>query len=181
MALARARRRERGVDYWPGFVDALATLLLAIMFLLSVFVLVQFLMSQEITGRDQVLTRLNAQINELTQLLALERSAAQDMEDQLSNLRASLSEAESDRSRLQQLLEQDAGAGSQAQARIGELSSELDDERQIEPARHEPGRTAQPADIGAAQPDRAHWRARSKSRRPATARPTSRSPISAAV
>jgi chemotaxis protein MotB len=131
MALARARRRERGVDYWPGFVDALATLLLAIMFLLSVFVLVQFLMSQEITGRDQVLTRLNAQINELTQLLALERSAAQDMEDQLSNLRASLSEAESDRSRLQQLLEQDAGAGSQAQARIGELSSELDDERQL--------------------------------------------------
>ena len=39
MALARGRRRERGVDYWPGFVDALATLLLAIMFLLSVFVL----------------------------------------------------------------------------------------------------------------------------------------------
>lgn len=131
MALARGRRRERGVDYWPGFVDALATLLLAIMFLLSVFVLAQFLLSQEITGRDQVLNRLNAQINELTQLLALERSAGQDLEDTLANLRASLAEAESDRSRLQQLLEQDAGAGSQAQARIGTLSEELDEERQL--------------------------------------------------
>ncbi|NMG41975.1 peptidoglycan -binding protein [Chelativorans sp. ZYF759] len=131
MALARGRRRERGVDYWPGFVDALATLLLAIMFLLSVFVLAQFLLSQEITGRDQVLNRLNAQINELTQLLALERSAGQDLEDALASMRASLAEAESDRSRLQQLLEQDAGAGSQAQSRIGALSEELDEERQV--------------------------------------------------
>ncbi|MGE3628232.1 MAG: peptidoglycan-binding protein, partial [Hyphomicrobiales bacterium] len=39
MALARARRPQRTIDYWPGFVDALSTLLLAIMFLLSVFVL----------------------------------------------------------------------------------------------------------------------------------------------
>ena len=72
MALARNRRRERGIDYWPGFVDALSTLLLAIMFLLSVFVLAQFLLSQEITGKDEVLNRLNSQINELTRLLSLE-------------------------------------------------------------------------------------------------------------
>ena len=87
MALARSRRRAAGVDYWPGFVDALSTLLLAIMFLLSVFVLAQFLLSREITGRDQVLNRLNAQINELTQLLALEQSDRQDAEDQLQGLR----------------------------------------------------------------------------------------------
>ena len=110
MALARARRRDRGIDYWPGFVDALSTLLLAIMFLLSVFVLAHFLISQEISGRDQVLNRLNTQINELTQLLALERSNSQDLEDSLANLRASLSSAETERSRLQQLLARGAGA-----------------------------------------------------------------------
>ena len=94
MALARNRRRAGGVDYWPGFVDALSTLLLAIMFLLTVFVLAQFFLSREISGRDQVLNRLNSQINELTQLLALERSSKQDIEDALANMQASLSSAE---------------------------------------------------------------------------------------
>src|SRR5690554_1229727 len=103
MALARGRRINRSVDYWPGFVDALSTLLLAIMFLLSVFVLAQFLLSQEVSSRDEVLTRLNSQINELTQLLALEQSNAQDLEDALANMRASLSSAEIERSRLEQI------------------------------------------------------------------------------
>lgn len=62
MALARKGRSQRTIDYWPGFVDALSTLLLSIMFLLSVFVLAQFLLSREISGKDEVLTRLNSQI-----------------------------------------------------------------------------------------------------------------------
>jgi chemotaxis protein MotB len=131
MALARGRRRERAVDYWPGFVDALSTLLLAIMFLLSVFVLAQFLLSREISGKDEVLNRLNSQINELTQLLALERSNSQDAEDQLANLQASLSAAETERSRLERLLAAGAGADSEAQERIGVLTGELDSERQL--------------------------------------------------
>lgn len=79
MALARKGRSQRTIDYWPGFVDALSTLLLSIMFLLTVFVLGQFLLSREISGKDEVLTRLNSQINELTQLLALEKSGKQDL------------------------------------------------------------------------------------------------------
>ena len=130
MALARGRR-DRRVDYWPGFVDALSTLLLAIMFLLSVFVLAQFLLSREITGRDEVLTRLNSQINELTQLLALERSNAQDAEDSLSNLQASLEMAETEKSRLEQILAQGSGSQEAAVGQIGALSGELDSERQI--------------------------------------------------
>ena len=129
MALARSRRRAAGVDYWPGFVDALSTLLLAIMFLLSVFVLAQFLLSREISGQDQVLNRLNAQINELTQLLALERSDRQDVEDQILGLRASLNVAEDERSRLQQLLDAGAGAGVAARQQIGALTGELEEER----------------------------------------------------
>ncbi|MBD0414147.1 peptidoglycan -binding protein [Oryzicola mucosus] len=130
MALSR-RRTDRRVDYWPGFVDALSTLLLAIMFLLSVFVLAQFLLTREISGRDEALLRLNSQINELTQLLAMERSNTQDAQDSLANLQASLSAAEAEKSRLEQLLSQGAGAGQQAEARIGALSGELDNERQM--------------------------------------------------
>ena len=131
MALARGRRERRTIDYWPGFVDALSTLLLAIMFLLSVFVLAQFLLSREITGKDEVLDRLNSQINELTQLLALERSNVQDAEDSLASLRASLDGAEAERDRLQQLLSQGAGVGAAAEQRAGELSGELDAQKQI--------------------------------------------------
>ena len=131
MALARARRGDRRIDYWPGFVDALSTLLLSIMFLLSVFVLAQFLLSREISGKDEVLNRLNSQINELTQLLALEQSNSQDAQDQLSNLQASLTAMESEKSRLQQLLDRGAGAGAEADAKIGALSGELDTQRQL--------------------------------------------------
>ncbi len=131
MALARANRRQRGVDYWPGFVDALATLLLAIMFLLSVFVLAQFLLSQEITGKDEVLNRLNSQINELTQLLSLERSNQQDLEDSLATVQASLISAEAEKSRLATLLERGAGAGAEAEAKIAAAEGALDTERQI--------------------------------------------------
>ncbi len=131
MALARARRTDRRIDYWPGFVDALSTLLLAIMFLLTVFVLAQFLLGREISGKDTVLTRLNSQINELTQLLALERSTTQDKEDSLANLQASLSASEAEKSRLEQLLAQGAGAGDAANQRAAALSGELDSQRQI--------------------------------------------------
>src|SRR6266478_4842602 len=60
MALARARRNETGLNYWPGFVDALSTLVLSIVFLLSVFLVVQFFLSQEVTGKDKALEQLNA-------------------------------------------------------------------------------------------------------------------------
>jgi len=131
MALSRSRRSQNRVDYWPGFVDALSTLLLAIMFLLSVFVLAQFLLSQEITGKDAVLNRLNAQIDELTSLLALERTSKQDVEDNLASMQASLDQAESERSRLQKLLAAGSGVSDERDARIGALSSALDTEKQL--------------------------------------------------
>lgn len=130
MALSRNRRSERHVDYWPGFVDALSTLLLAIMFLLSVFVLMQFLLSQEVNNKDSVLNRLNSQISELTELLSLERGKGQDLEDTLAGLQASLSAAETEKSRLQNLLAS-GGSGAAAEQRAGELSQSLDTEKQV--------------------------------------------------
>ena len=60
MALARGRRSESGFNYWPGFVDALSTLVLAIVFLLSVFLVVQFYLSQEVSGKDKALEQLTS-------------------------------------------------------------------------------------------------------------------------
>ena len=129
--MARLRRTQRNVDYWPGFVDALTTLLLAIMFLLSVFVLAQFILSQEIGDKDTALGRLNAQINELTQLLSLEQGTNQDLEDQLAALTANLSDAESARSRLEAALSEGSGAAGEAEARASELAGTLDEERRV--------------------------------------------------
>jgi chemotaxis protein MotB len=101
------------------------------MFLLTVFVVGQFILSREITGRDEVLNRLNSQINELTQLLALEKGNKQDLEDSVANLQASLATAESDRSRLQSLLDAGSGGRDAAQQRVGNLTKELDEQKQV--------------------------------------------------
>lgn len=128
---SRARRRERTVDYWPGFVDALSTLLLVFIFLLTVFVVAQFFLTREITGRDTALERLNAQIAELTEILALERGTRRSMEDQLAALTASLSSSEAERNRLQGLLDSESGAASAAGGRVAELEGALEAEREL--------------------------------------------------
>jgi chemotaxis protein MotB len=97
MALARARRSDGGMNYWPGFVDALSTLILSIIFILTVFVVVQFYLQQEVAGKDTALTRLTAQIAQLTQLLSMEKAGKSDLENQLAQLRATLATAENER------------------------------------------------------------------------------------
>ena len=99
MALSRARR-DSGMNYWPGFVDALSTLVLSVIFLLTVFMVAQFFLSQDLAGKDTALQRLNAQISRLSQLLSLEQTGKVSLEDQVSQLRASLNAAEGERDRL---------------------------------------------------------------------------------
>ena len=83
---ALARRQQRATNIWPGFVDALATLLMVIMFLLMVFVLAQFFLGQALSGRDQALIRFQNQVSELAELLSLERSANEGMRKNLAQL-----------------------------------------------------------------------------------------------
>jgi chemotaxis protein MotB len=128
MALARSRR-DRGVDYWPGFVDALSTLLLGIIFLLSIFSVVQFYLSQEISGKDTALQRLTAQIAQLNDLLALEKSGRADLEALLGTVRSNLSATETERDRLRGLADS-AGGAAAAQGRASELAAALDLEKQ---------------------------------------------------
>jgi chemotaxis protein MotB len=88
------------MNYWPGFVDALSTLVLSVIFLLTVFMVAQFFLSQEVAGKDTALARLNAQIARLSQLLSLEQTGKTSLQDEVSKLRASLSAAETERDRL---------------------------------------------------------------------------------
>jgi chemotaxis protein MotB len=131
MALARARRSEGGVNYWPGFVDALSTLILGIVFMLTVFVVVQFYLSQEVTGKDAALQRLNAQIAQLTDLLSLEKSGKANLEETLAQLRASLSAAEGDRDKYKGIAEGAGANANTAQGQIGTLTTQLDSQKQI--------------------------------------------------
>src|ERR1700748_1048120 len=117
MALARSRRGESAFNYWPGFVSALSTLVLSIVFLLSVFLVVQFFLSQEVTGKDKALQQLNIKIAELNDVLSLEKLARISLEDQLSQVRAGLVVAEGERDRVKGLYEGLAGAGNDAASR----------------------------------------------------------------
>ena len=130
MALSRARR-DRGVDYWPGFVDALSTLILGIVFLLTVFVVVQFFLSQEVTGKDTALSRLSARIAQLTDLLSLEQTSKVSLEEQIAQLRASLATTEGERDRYKGLYEGLSGGNATAQGQLSELTGKLDAEKQV--------------------------------------------------
>ena len=130
MALARRSRGDTGMNYWPGFVDALSTLILSVVFLLSVFVVIQFFMAQEVSGRDTALQRLNAQIAQLTSLLSLEKTGIIDLEQQVAQLRAGLATAEGERDRLRGAAEAASGAAA-AQSQAGRLAGELDTQRAL--------------------------------------------------
>lgn len=96
--MARRRNGQRAnYEIWPGFVDALTTLLLVIIFLLVVFVLSQFFLSQALSGRDAALEKLNQQVNELADLLALERQSNVELQQEISSLTIDLSKSNQER------------------------------------------------------------------------------------
>ncbi len=100
MATSGRLRRQAGSETWPGFVDALSAMLLVIMFLLVVFVLAQFFLNEALSGRDQALARLNQQVSELSELLALERQANADLRLNVAQLSASLQKSTEERDEL---------------------------------------------------------------------------------
>jgi chemotaxis protein MotB len=130
MALAR-HRREGGLNYWPGFVDALSTLVLGIIFLLTVFMVVQFYLTQEVTGKDTVLARLNAQLAQLTDLLSLEKTGKLSLEEEIAQMRSSLMAIETERDRYRSLYEGVGAGAADAQGKAAELTGQLEAERRL--------------------------------------------------
>ncbi|HEX6012667.1 MAG TPA: peptidoglycan -binding protein [Geminicoccaceae bacterium] len=97
----RSRREARfAVDIWPGFVDALSTLILSIIFLLVVFVLAQFFLGQLLQGRTEAVQRLQGQVGDLTSQLELEQDAAAELRRTLARINADLQQAFLDRDEL---------------------------------------------------------------------------------
>ncbi|MBE7637991.1 peptidoglycan -binding protein [Sneathiella sp. P13V-1] len=96
--MARRKNGQRAnYEIWPGFVDALTTLLLVIIFLLVVFVLAQFFLSQALSGRDAALEKLNQQVAELADLLALEKETNVSLKQEIAALNITLTQSNQDR------------------------------------------------------------------------------------
>jgi chemotaxis protein MotB len=131
MATARARRTLTRIDYWPGFVDAMATLLLVFIFLLSMFILAQYFLGQEVNKKDTVLDRLNSQIAELTELLALEKAGSRDLTETVATLQANLGAAQGERDRLQGLLDSEGQQAGAAEGQVAGLTSDLKSEQEV--------------------------------------------------
>ena len=127
MALVRGRRLEP-VNYWPGFVDALSTMLLIIIFLLSVFMLSQYFLTREVSGKDSALDMLNRQIEELTTLLAMERNQSGADADKITQLSATLDQARKDKTDIEAAAASGgagaAAAGNRADAAVGALEAQ---------------------------------------------------------
>jgi chemotaxis protein MotB len=115
------RRARRTIDIWPGFVDALATLLMVIIFVLLVFVLAQFFLGNALSGRDQALNRLGHEMAALVDQLSLEKKANESLRGDLSKLSGQLTSADAERGRLSHDVAALEALKAQLQSRVAEL------------------------------------------------------------
>ena len=119
MALSRLGNTRRSENFtWPGFVDALATLLMVIIFVLMVFVLIQANLAYRVSGQDATLGEMRQQLASLSELLNIERRASADLAADLAQLQIQLETSETDRSTL-------AAQLAAVQATLGTRNSEL--------------------------------------------------------
>lgn len=127
MALTSRRIRGRAptADYWPGFVDAMSSLLLVLIFLLTIFMITQFFLSQLVSNKDSALESLRSQIAELVNQLALERREKADLQATILSLQDSLAAATAEKDRLASLADEASGS------RVAELESKLSEEQKI--------------------------------------------------
>ena len=86
MARGRRGRASDELNPWPGYVDALSTLLMVIIFVLLVFVLAQAFLSVALSSRDRALDRLNRQVAELSDMLSLERGQGTELQASVAGL-----------------------------------------------------------------------------------------------
>ena len=119
MALARIGNARRVENFtWPGFVDALATLLMVIIFVLMVFVLIQVNLAYRVSGQDATLGEMRQQLASLGELLNIERRASADLAANLAQITSQLGTSKADRKELQAQL---VNVQATLQARIADI------------------------------------------------------------
>ena len=96
MAFNRRSGTRFTASIWPGFVDAITALLMVMIFVLTIFMIVQFVLSETINNQDDELNALNAQLNELADALGLAQSRSAQLEQRVATLGANLTQAESE-------------------------------------------------------------------------------------
>jgi chemotaxis protein MotB len=130
MALSRGRGRRPSIDIWPGFVDALAQLLMVIIFILLVFTVGQFYLSDALSGRDEALKQLQQQISALADELALEKQTSETLRGNAASLAAQLKAAQDERDALSAKL----SAAGNAAGQVSDLQAKLTAEQQTSQA-----------------------------------------------
>ncbi|MEB2315699.1 MAG: peptidoglycan -binding protein [Xanthomonadaceae bacterium] len=130
--MASLARRRRGIDFWPGFVDALSSLLMVLVFMLLIFTIGQFVLSDALSGRDKALAQLNAELAQLAKALSMEQDARSVALKQVDELSASLVAASGERDGLRVSLDETQAALTRLQAqseedeaRIARLSADI--------------------------------------------------------
>jgi chemotaxis protein MotB len=118
------RRPHNGLDAWPGYVDALSTLLMVTIFVLLVFVLAQGLLSVTLTGKDKALERLNQEISQLTDMLSLQRGRAADLQGNVASLAHDLGDVTAARDALAHQLSTAQAAVDQDSSQVSVLTAE---------------------------------------------------------
>ena len=94
------RRHQQSVSVWPGYVDALSSLLMVVIFVLMIFTIVQLLLSDVITGQESQLATLHRQITELTRKLGIEQEKGAALTEQVSELSSLVSSLQTEREQL---------------------------------------------------------------------------------
>jgi chemotaxis protein MotB len=120
-----AARRRRTVDFWPGFVDALSSLLMVLVFLLMIFTVGQFVLSDALSGRDKQLASLNAELAALAKSLSMEQSAKVQALQKIDELSVSLASTSGERDALRLNLDTTTQSLSQAQAQLEASTSDV--------------------------------------------------------
>lgn len=124
---AYSRRTRHTVDIWPGFVDALAALLMVTIFMLMVFVLAQMFLSKALSGRDEALVELNQQVAQLAGLLSLETEKSQELRDTVAQLSSELQSSLAARDDLALQLSAMTTRAGESAAAVAKLGAELED------------------------------------------------------